>query len=189
MTLPMGPQRPQNTVRVPAHSPADNWHTRALYPLVRRRGPASPRGGVGNEAPRPPSRPEPRPPAPPGARPLGGTRTRCSSWFLSSSWASIWRSLSSMLPCLSSACGQRRGGQPGWRPHKSPCAHASCATSGPHLLTRPASLTGASGKRQASPRWRPGPGNMLVPTPGSRIRDAASPPPRTPGSAGPDSRK
>ena len=40
------------------------------------------------------------------------TRTRCSSWFFSSSWASICRSLSSMLPCLSSACRPRTGSVP-----------------------------------------------------------------------------
>ena len=41
-----------------------------------------------------------------------GTRTRCSSWFFSSSWASICRSLSSMLPCLSSACRPRTASAP-----------------------------------------------------------------------------
>ena len=35
------------------------------------------------------------------------TGTHCSSLFFSSSWASIWHSLSSMLPCLSPACWPR----------------------------------------------------------------------------------
>lgn len=35
-------------------------------------------------------------------------RTRCSSWFFSSSCASIWHNCSSMLPCLSSACRQEQ---------------------------------------------------------------------------------
>ena len=40
------------------------------------------------------------------------TGTRCSSLFSSSSWASIWHSLSSMLPCLSSVCRPKTASAP-----------------------------------------------------------------------------
>ena len=45
--------------------------------------------------------PPPKPRLLPRRRLPVSTGTRCSSLFFSSSWASIWRSLSSMLLCLS----------------------------------------------------------------------------------------
>lgn len=62
------------------------------------------------------------------------SRTRCSSWFFSSSCASIWRSRSSMLPCLSSACRQAQRKLPGSGAGLGRTPHTSYSSSSKHTM-------------------------------------------------------
>ena len=142
--------------------------------------------------------PPPKPRLPRRRRLPGSTRTCGSSLF--SSWASIRRSLSSMLPCLSSACRprtasaplasplsrwhagcDRRGGKRAMlcadhgprvrREHACMPAHAACAAS---CVTRGSRRVLVTGSREetCSPSPGPAPG-AIAPPPGTACGETA----------------